>query len=89
MRLLAEDQFGQDFEKAQLALHAEVYLDGELITRCVMADEEQGVVECAVPTSDPRWQGEFRNLDYWPTETKYGKVEIRDGRNKPAPSQED
>lgn len=88
MRLHIEDLSGSDIEKAQLVLHAKVYLNGELNTRCVMADEELGVVECAVPASDPRWQGEFRNLDYWPTEMKYGKVEIRDGRNKPAPSQE-
>lgn len=88
MRLHKDDISGDDIEKALLVVHGEIYLDGQPQQLCIMADEEKGEIECYIARDDPRWKGEWTDLDYWPTEMKYGKVEIRDGRNSKPPSQE-
>lgn len=80
MKVSIEDFSSADDEKRELVYHAEVYLDGQKVERCTMADEEGGEVEFYIPQDDPRWQTEFKHIDYWPTEKKQGKVEIVDRR---------
>ena len=80
MRLSVEDLHGDDFEKADLVLNAEVLLDGQRVERCLMADEEKGEVLVYIPQDDPRWKTEVKDSEEWPTETKHGKVEIIDRR---------
>lgn len=82
MRLSVEDLTGDDLEKAEMVFHCDVFLDGEPVEMAIMADEEKGEVEVNIPRTDPRWQNEFKNVDYWPTEMKYGKVTIVDRRKR-------
>lgn len=61
-----------------LNLRAVVFLDGVKAELCLMADEESGCIERYVPRTDPRWQTEFKYVDYWPTEVVRGAVKIVD-----------
>ena len=82
MRLSIDDLAGDDPEKAAMVFHCDVLLDGQCVERCLMADEEKGEVLVHIPQDDPRWQKEFKEADEWPTEMKYGKVEIIDRRKR-------
>lgn len=53
-----------------LSRRAVVLLDGVVQKTCIMADEEQGVVERYVENRCPTWS--------WPTETVRGRVRIVD-----------
>jgi len=80
MRLSIDDLRSMDRERYELAMNADVYLDGEKVERCTMADEEKGEVEFYIPQDDPRWKNELSGADYWPIEKKTGKVVIVDRR---------
>lgn len=78
MKISVEDITGQDREKAALCLRAIVTLDGKKVEHCIIADEEGGYVVAYIPKENPRWETEFKDVDYWPTETKRGEVRIID-----------
>lgn len=82
MRLSIEDLHGNDLVKADLVLNVDVLLNGQRVELCLMADEEKGEVLVNIPQDDPRWRKEFKEAGEWPTEMKYGKVEIIDRRKR-------
>lgn len=82
MKIEVDDLSGGDYLKARLVSRALIFLDGVQQETVVRADEEEGMVEVYVPRDDPRWSTEYATADYWPTEFKYGRVEIKEGEHR-------
>lgn len=80
MKLHIDDRNGVDLHKAALCMRAEIYLDGVQQNRCIMADEEKGVIERYIPQDDPSFKVEMikQGGNCWPTETVSGVVKIVD-----------
>lgn len=76
MRLTVDDL--KDPEKAALCQRAKIFLDGKEVTRCTIADEEQGYIERYVDPDDPRYSSAWTE---WPRETLHGQVKIVDPEN--------
>lgn len=74
MRLSIDESHTYTKLKKELCRIAQVYLDGERIEGCVMADEEAGCVELFKLDENGR---PFAEAGEIATEVKYGKVEIR------------
>lgn len=77
MRLEIEDLKGNDREKAELVSYAKVLLNGLVVSGCIMADEENGIVKCFI-TNDKNELVIF--CDKAQVQTLHGKVEIIDTR---------